>query len=174
MLFLIRFYTFSLNVDSILPYTEVARDFQSDILAVFTVSSTASTSELVVVISFDSHNTTFASWHIFTCHNALRLFKNSHNTKFRVVAVSVMPQPVVVFFFFSLSEHFRSLGLTYTNSCLRHMRRQTRHSCHRKPSQISCLSKHTECIQGKYKYLQKNVTKVSYAISLYLCSNVIK
>ena len=69
-------------------------------------------SELVVVISFDSHNTTFASWHIFTCHNALRLFKNSHNTKFRVVAVSVMPQRVVVVF--SSHERFRSLGLAYT------------------------------------------------------------
>jgi len=55
-------------------------------------------SELVLVISFNSHNTTFASWHIFTCHNALRLFKNSHNTKFRVVAVSLMAQRVVVVF----------------------------------------------------------------------------
>jgi len=55
-------------------------------------------SELVVVISFDSHNTTFASWHIVTSHNALRLFKNSHNTQFRVVAVSLMPQRVVVVF----------------------------------------------------------------------------
>jgi hypothetical protein len=52
----------------------------------------------VVVISFNSHDTTFASWHIFTCHNALWLFKNSHNTKFRDVAVSVMPQRVVVIF----------------------------------------------------------------------------
>ena len=55
-------------------------------------------SKLVVVISFNSHNTTFASWHIFTCRNALQLFKNSHNTKFRVVAVSLMPQCVVVVF----------------------------------------------------------------------------
>ena len=55
-------------------------------------------SELVVVVSFDSHNTTFASWHIFTCHIALRLFKNRHNTKFRVVAFSVRPQRVVVIF----------------------------------------------------------------------------
>jgi len=51
-----------------------------------------------VVISFNSHDTTFASWHIFTCHNALRLFKNSHNTKFRVVAFSLMPQRFVVGF----------------------------------------------------------------------------
>ena len=28
----------------------------------------------------------------------LRLFKNSHNTKFRVVAISLMPQHVVVIF----------------------------------------------------------------------------
>jgi hypothetical protein len=60
-------------------------------------------SELDVVISFNSHNTTFASWHIFTCHNALRLFKNGHKTKFCVVAVSVMPQRVVVVFFRSMS-----------------------------------------------------------------------
>jgi len=62
-------------------------------------------SELVVVIS-----TTFASWHIFTRHNALWLFKNSHNPQFRAVAVSLMPQRVVVFF--PLSELFRSLSLT--------------------------------------------------------------
>jgi hypothetical protein len=53
-------------------------------------------SELGVVISFNSHDTTFASWHIFKCHNALWFFKNSHNTTFRVVAVSLMPQRVVV------------------------------------------------------------------------------
>ena len=69
-------------------------------------------SKFVVVISFDSHNTTFASWHIFTCHNALRLFKNSHNTKFRVVVVSLIPQRVVVVFF-SLNERFRSLSVTF-------------------------------------------------------------
>ena len=51
-----------------------------------------------MVISFNSHDTTFASWHIFTCHNTLRLFKNIHNMKFRVVAVSLMPQRVVVVF----------------------------------------------------------------------------
>jgi hypothetical protein len=55
-------------------------------------------SELVLVISFNSHDTTFASWHIFTCHNALCLFRNSHDTKFRVVAPSLMPQHVVVSF----------------------------------------------------------------------------
>ena len=159
--FLIRFCTFSLNVDSILPYTEVASDFQSEPLTLFTVISTTSISELVVVIHFNRHKTIFASWHIFTCHNALQLFKNSHNTKFRVVALSLMPQRGVVFF--SFKERFRSLSLTYTNSCLRRMRRQTRHSCHRKPSKISCLSEHTKCVQGKYKHLQQNVKKVSYA-----------
>ena len=46
----------------------------------------------------NSHDTTFASWHIFTCHNALWLFRNSHDTKFRVVAFSLMPQRVVVSF----------------------------------------------------------------------------
>jgi hypothetical protein len=55
-------------------------------------------SELVVVISFNSHDTTFASWHIFTYHNALRLFRNSHNTKFRFFLVSQMPQRVAVVF----------------------------------------------------------------------------
>jgi len=55
-------------------------------------------SEIVVVITFNNHDTTSTSLHIFTCHNALRLFKNSHNTKFRVVAVSVMPQHVLVVF----------------------------------------------------------------------------
>ena len=51
-------------------------------------------SEIVVVISFNNHNTAFASWHIFICHNEL----GCHNTKFRVVAVSLMPQRVVVVF----------------------------------------------------------------------------
>jgi len=55
-------------------------------------------SELVVSISFNNHDTNFASWHIFPCHNALWLFKNSHNTQFRVVAVYLMPQSVVVVF----------------------------------------------------------------------------
>jgi hypothetical protein len=55
-------------------------------------------SELALVIAFNSHDTTSASWHVFICHNALRLFKNSHNTKFRVVAVSLMPQGIVVVF----------------------------------------------------------------------------
>jgi hypothetical protein len=52
----------------------------------------------VAVITFNSHNTTFTSWHVFTRENALRLFKNSHNTKFCVVPFSQMPQRVVVVF----------------------------------------------------------------------------
>ena len=67
--------------------------------------------KLVVVIAFDSHDTTFATWHIFTCHNTLQLFKNS-NTTFHIVAVSLMPQPL--WSFFLLNERFLSLSLTYT------------------------------------------------------------
>jgi hypothetical protein len=47
------------------------------------------TTKLVVFISFSSHNTTFASRHIFTNHDALWLFC-------------------------PLNERFRSLSLTYT------------------------------------------------------------
>jgi hypothetical protein len=68
-------------------------------------------SELVVVISFNSHDTTFASWHIFTCCTASLLFKNSHNAQFRIVAVSLTSQRVVVVF--PLNERLRSLSLTY-------------------------------------------------------------
>ena len=113
-LFLTRFCTFSLNVDSVLPYTEVAS--QPETLTVFTAISTTSNSELIVVISFNSHDTIFASWHIFTCHSALRLFKNSHNTQFRVLAVSSMPQRIVVVF--SFNEHFLSLSVTYIYICV--------------------------------------------------------
>ena len=49
-------------------------------------------------IPFNIHDTTFASWHIFKCHNALWSFENSHNTTFRVMAVSLMPQRAVVVF----------------------------------------------------------------------------
>ena len=111
LLFLTRFCTFSINIDSILPYTEVASDFQSETLTVFIVTSTTSTSE-VVVISFNSHDTTSTSRHIFTCHNTLRLFKKSHNMQFCVVAVSLIPHHVVVFF--PLNERFQSLSLTCT------------------------------------------------------------
>jgi hypothetical protein len=60
-------------------------------------------------IPFNSHDTTFPSWHIFKCHNALWLSENSHNTTFHVNAVSLMPQCVVVVFSaqwaFSIFEH---------------------------------------------------------------------
>jgi hypothetical protein len=49
-------------------------------------------------IPFISQDTTFASWHIFKCHNGLWLFENSHNTTFLFMAVSLMPLRVVVFF----------------------------------------------------------------------------
>jgi hypothetical protein len=61
------------------------------------------------------------SWHIFTCHNAFRLFKNSHNTKTQVVAVSLMPQGVVVVFsaqwafsIFELNTHTHTHTHTHT------------------------------------------------------------
>jgi len=47
LLFLTRFCTFSLNVDSILPYTEVKSDFQSETLTLLTVTSTNSMNTLV-------------------------------------------------------------------------------------------------------------------------------
>ena len=49
-------------------------------------------------------------WLYLSCHNALRLFKKSHNMQFRFVAVSVMPQRVVVVF--PVNECFRSLSVT--------------------------------------------------------------
>ena len=55
-LFLKRFCTFSLNVDSILPYTEVASDFQPETLTVFTVTSTNSMNKLV------THWTLVCAW----------------------------------------------------------------------------------------------------------------
>ena len=55
-------------------------------------------SELAVVISCDSDDTTLASRHIFTCHNVLWLFQNTHDTIFRVLAVCLTPQHVVVVF----------------------------------------------------------------------------
>jgi hypothetical protein len=55
-------------------------------------------SELVVVISFNSHDATFASCHILTCHNALWFFKNSLNAKIRVLTVSLTPEHVVAVF----------------------------------------------------------------------------
>jgi len=68
-----------------------------------------STIIVIVVISFHSHDATLASWHIFTCHNTLWLFKNSHNLTVCVVAVSLMPERVMVVFsaqwVFSIFEH---------------------------------------------------------------------
>ena len=65
-----------------------------------------------------------------------------------------------------------------TNYCPRHIRRQTRHSCHRKLSQISYLSEHTKCVHSKYKYLQHTVTRVSYAkfyrIFVKMWANILK
>jgi hypothetical protein len=63
-------------------------------------------------IPFNSHDTSFASWHIFKCHDTLWLFENSHNPTFRDMAVSLMPQSFVVFF--PPNEYFRSLSVTYT------------------------------------------------------------
>ena len=110
--FLTIFCTITLNVDSILSYTEVASDFLSVSLTFVSVTSTNSmknllhtehvwapdVSKFVVDNFFNNYETIFASWHIFTCHNALRLFRNNHNTKFRVVSVSQMPQRVEVVF----------------------------------------------------------------------------
>jgi hypothetical protein len=56
-------------------------------------------SERGVVIFFNSHDTNFTSWHFFKCQNALWLFKSSHNVKFRVVAVSLKPQRILVVLF---------------------------------------------------------------------------
>jgi len=42
-----QIYTFALNDDSILPYTEAASDFQSETLTVFTVTSTNNMNKLV-------------------------------------------------------------------------------------------------------------------------------
>jgi hypothetical protein len=52
--------------------------------------------EQVVVISFNGHDATFASWHFFTCQTALWVFKKSQDTKFLIVALSQMPQHVLV------------------------------------------------------------------------------
>ena len=67
LLFLTRFCTFSLNDDSILPYTEVGSDFQSEALTVFTVTSTNSMNKLV------THWTLVSAWWLLTNHT-LNLF----------------------------------------------------------------------------------------------------
>jgi len=88
-------------------------------------------SELVVVISFNSHAATFASWHILTCHNVLRLLRNNHNTQFRFVSVSQIPQRVAVFF--ALNQRFRFLSLTHTPTrtyiCSHITTELTKHRC---------------------------------------------
>ena len=60
LMFLTRFCTFLLNVDSILSYTEVASDFQSKTLTVFTVTSTNSLNKLV------THWTLVSAWWLLT------------------------------------------------------------------------------------------------------------
>jgi hypothetical protein len=54
---------------------------------------------ILSVAFFNSHNANFASWQIFTCQNALWLLQNVHNAKFRVVAVLLLPQRVLIVFF---------------------------------------------------------------------------
>jgi hypothetical protein len=56
--------------------------------------------ERVPVIFSNSHNMNFTSWHFVTCQNALWLLQNIHEAKFRVVAVLILPQRVLVVFFF--------------------------------------------------------------------------
>jgi hypothetical protein len=55
--------------------------------------------ERVLVVFSKSHNTNFASWHFLTCQNALWLLQNIHDAKFRVMAVLILPQRVLVVFF---------------------------------------------------------------------------
>src|SRR5215510_7071550 len=54
--------------------------------------------ERVAVVFSHSHDADFASWHLCTCQNALWLLQNIHHAKFRVVAVFIFPERVVVFF----------------------------------------------------------------------------
>jgi hypothetical protein len=51
------------------------------------------------VVFSNSHDANFASWHFSTSQNALWLLQNIHDTKFRVAAVSLLPQRVAVVFF---------------------------------------------------------------------------
>jgi hypothetical protein len=61
-----------------------------------------------VVVFSNSHDANFTSWQFFTCQNVLWLLQNVHDTKFQVVAVSLLPQRILVVFFlliaFSLFE----------------------------------------------------------------------
>jgi hypothetical protein len=55
--------------------------------------------ERVAVVFSNSHDANFASLQFFTYQNALWLLQNVHHSKFRVVAVSRLPQRVLVVFF---------------------------------------------------------------------------
>jgi hypothetical protein len=50
------------------------------------------------IVFSKSHDANFASWHFFTCQNALWLLQNIYDAKFRVMAVSLLPQRVLVVF----------------------------------------------------------------------------
>ena len=68
LLFLTRFCIFSLNFDSILPYTEVASDFQSETLTVFTVTSTNSMNKMV------THWTLVSAWWLLLTNHTVNFF----------------------------------------------------------------------------------------------------
>jgi hypothetical protein len=65
-----------------------------------TLSGNSIMPERVPVVFSNSHDMNFASWHFFTCQNALWLLQNIHDAKFHVVAVLILPQHVLVVFFF--------------------------------------------------------------------------
>jgi len=68
LLFLTRFCTFSLNVVSVLPYTEVASDFQSETLTFVTVTSTNSMNKLV------THWTLVSAWWLLLTNHTVNFF----------------------------------------------------------------------------------------------------
>jgi hypothetical protein len=53
---------------------------------------------VIAVVFSNSLDANFASWQFFTYQNALWLLQNVHDPKFRVVAVSRLPQRVLVLF----------------------------------------------------------------------------
>jgi hypothetical protein len=55
--------------------------------------------ERVLVVFYTSHDANYALWHFSTCQNALWLLQNIHDAKFLVVAVSLLPQRILVFYF---------------------------------------------------------------------------
>jgi hypothetical protein len=55
--------------------------------------------ERVLVVFSNSHDTDFALRHFLTCQNALWLLQNIHDPKFRIVAVLILPQRVLLVFF---------------------------------------------------------------------------